>query len=76
MIPFFAEPIDIRQKRNTENKENTNNINKYNDNDHNSMHLHSSIIDDKDGNTQVGLVSDDPVAVKLLNRYDLSIICA
>lgn len=40
------------------------------------MHLHSSIIDDKDGNTQVGLVSDDPVAVKLLNRYDLSIICA
>lgn len=77
LIPYFAEPIDIRQNRNEENKENTNNNNNnninynnnVNNNEPNSKSLHPSLSDDGDEKTQVGLVSDDPVVFKILNRY-------
>lgn len=78
LIPYFAEPIDIRQSRNEENKENTNNNNNNNNinynnnvnnnNEPNSKSLHSSLTDEQDEKTQVGLVSDDPVVFKILNR--------
>ncbi|XP_055315527.1 uncharacterized protein LOC129575665 [Sitodiplosis mosellana] len=78
LIPYFAEPIDIRQSRNKENKENTNNNNNNNNinynnnvnnnNEPNSKSLRSSLTDEEDKKTQVGLVSDDPVVFKILNR--------